>query len=130
MVFGDLAAEHQADAGALRLGGEKRDEEILETGDAGTVVFDGDFEHAAIEAPGQADARFGVAGGALFEGGIDGVFEQVDQHLLDLSGVDLHDDVRAAFVGNRDAGFEPEEAADQGRDLRGGECGLRELGEA
>ena len=72
VVFGDLAAEHQADAGALRLSGEKRDEEILETGDAGAVVLDRDFEHAAIEVPGQADARFGVAGGALFEGGIDG----------------------------------------------------------
>jgi len=66
----------------------------------------------------------------LFEGGIDGVFQQVDQHLLDLRGVDLHDDVRAAFVDDRNAGFEAEEAADQRRDLRGGECGLRELGEA
>ena len=54
--FGDLAAEDQADAGAVWLGGEEGDEEIGGVGDAGAVVEDAYVDVGALARPGDLHA--------------------------------------------------------------------------
>src|SRR5262245_2157933 len=43
--LGDLTAERQADAGAGRLGGEERDEQVRRVGQPGPFVLDADLDH-------------------------------------------------------------------------------------
>jgi hypothetical protein len=87
MVFGDLAAEDQPDAGAGGLRREEGDEEILHVGNAGAVVLDVNLDLAGGLAPADADAARGLAGLAGIWRGFDGVLDEVDEDLFDLGGV-------------------------------------------
>ena len=83
--FGDLPAQDQTNAAAAVLGGEEWNKKIVAVEQAGALVADEDFNAARIGAP----AYFNRAG--MFDGGIkrgvDGVADQVDQHLFNLVGV-------------------------------------------
>ncbi len=83
MRFGDLPAEHQADAGAAWLGGEVGHEEVGRIGDAGAVVGDLENQLAAVAPPGD----FHRPGARLLERGFGGVRQQVLQQLLQLVGI-------------------------------------------
>src|ERR1019366_5377842 len=56
VVFGDLAAEHQTDATALRLGREEGHEQIGRVRDAGAVVVADDFDGAGTLRPRESHA--------------------------------------------------------------------------
>ena len=94
--FGDLAAQHESDAGAPRLGSEERDEEIGGARKARAFVRDPDFEHGAIAPPSGLHAAVGG------QRSVGGVAQQVDQHLLELIGIALNGEVRPRndFHGN------------------------------
>jgi hypothetical protein len=132
VVFGDLAAEDEADAGAFGLRGEKRHEEIGRLRDAGAVVFDEDFYGVGgaggEAAPGNAGGGGGFALGALLERGLDGVFDQVDEDLFDLRGVAGERERGAAEQLDREAAFEGDDALDERGEFAGGDGGLTGAG--
>src|SRR3954468_250140 len=89
--FSDLAAQDQANAAAAVLGGEEWNEKIVAVEQAGALVSDEDFNAARVGAP----AHFNRAGTMLeigIERRIDGVADQVDQHLLNLVWVGFNGD--------------------------------------
>ena len=51
MRFPDLAAEHESNARALRLGGKERYEEVRRVEEPGAVVFHPDFEAFSFRRP-------------------------------------------------------------------------------
>src|SRR5690606_14184825 len=87
VVLDDLPREHEADPGAGRLRREERHPEIVRSRDPGAVILDLRHEHAAGFAPPNSNA-------ALLPGRLDGILQQVDQHLLDLIGIDRDRDRR------------------------------------
>jgi hypothetical protein len=96
--FCDLAAQDQTDAAAAVLGGEEWNKKIVAVEQAMALVADEDFNTARVGAP----AHFNGAG--MFERGIkrgvDGVTDQVDQHLLDLVRVGFNGYGRAVERGD------------------------------
>jgi len=88
VIFDNLAAEHQTDPRALRLGGEERDEQIGRLADTRAVVLNQNFQSRTHLLPADPDSgRFVVSGGMLFQHRFDGIFRQIYQHLLDLRTV-------------------------------------------
>ena len=88
MGLGDLTTQHQADAGAARLGGEEGHEEVLGIGQPGPFVADRDLECPVGPPPTHLDPAAGL------ERRLDAVLDQVDQQLLELVGVGLDGDLR------------------------------------
>ena len=78
----DALNDHQAQAGAFLLGGEKGVEDAVELflGDAAAGV--GHADPDAVSAFTRLEGE-----GAAFAHGLHGVFDEIDQHLLDLGGV-------------------------------------------
>src|SRR5262245_7558202 len=89
----DAMAQRQAEAGPARLGGEERGEEVAlgVLGDAGTVVGDGDREElVAVRPAAHVVARLDAGGHrqlALAAQRLDGVLDQVEEHLRQLRAV-------------------------------------------
>src|SRR5690606_6914798 len=114
VVLDDLARQHEPDAATAGLGREERHPEIVGAGEPRAVVLDLRDERALLHPPAYAHAPFRA-------GSLDGVLDQVDQHLLDLIGVDLEQDGRrlcdldALPVQRRGA---PYERAEVGRAAR------------
>jgi hypothetical protein len=121
--FSDLAAQDQTDAAAAVLGGEEWNKKIVTVEQAGALVADEDFNAARVGAP----AYFNRAG--MFERGIkrsvDGVADQVDQHLLNLVGVGLDDYKRAVDRSDPKTALQRCRALHQGAniDARTSGCG-------
>src|SRR5690606_14134613 len=92
--LGDLAREHEADAGSAGLRREERDEQVVRAGQSRAVVQDLEPQCVRVQAPAHADLPFRPRG-------VDRVLRQVDDELLDLVRVDGDDRV---FALDRDAG--------------------------
>ncbi len=77
MLFGDLAAEHEADPSAVGFGREEGDEEIGVTGEIGAVVFNDDLYMGVMFFP--ADRVGGFVGIIVvcFQCGLCGIGAQV-----------------------------------------------------
>src|SRR6185503_14683169 len=108
---------------AAVLGGEEWNEKIVTVEQAGALVADEDFNTARVGAP----AYFNRAG-MLDRGikrGIDGVADQVDEHLLNLVWVGLNGDGRAVERVDRQAALERGRALHQGADIDTGTSGRR-----
>lgn len=73
VVFGDLAAEDEAEATAVGLRGKEWYEEIRGLGDSRPVVVNEELRRGAGLVPRNTDAGIGATFGALFRGGFDGV---------------------------------------------------------
>ena len=114
-----LAGEAEADAGALRLGGEEGQEDVLPQalGHAGAIVLDLDLGAAGAGAL-EASDTCGALGMAARRFG--GVAQQVDQHLAHQIGVGLERrQVRRSMREREvDAGGAVA-GAEQGLELRG-----------
>ena len=93
VVLDDLARQHEPDARAMRLGREERHPEVVRASETGAVVLDLDQDRAALAAPTDAHP-------ARLTGGFDGVTHQIDEHLLDLIGVDLEPHLAASLHGD------------------------------
>jgi hypothetical protein len=91
VVLCDLAAEDEADAGAIGFGRKEGDEEIGVARQAGTAVDDADLGKIAVAAPLDlyVPAGFGYS--------LDGVLDEVDQKLLKLRGVGFDGEVGAGL---------------------------------
>src|SRR5581483_10438687 len=79
--FRHLPAEYQSNSGASLLGGEKGDEEVGGIGNPRTIVLDKDIHALWVGRPADAHAATGL------QRGVDGIANQVDEHLLDLVGI-------------------------------------------
>src|SRR5579862_3604091 len=79
--FRNLAAEHQADSRALRLGGEERNKEIGGGGRAGPVVLHPHFQNMNVLLPSHFDVT------TRYQSRFHGVLHQVDHKLLHLVAV-------------------------------------------
>src|SRR5262249_41169163 len=84
--LGDLAGEHQADAGAAWLGREERHEQVGGALQARAFVVDADLDGTPLADPAHVDAAAGL------ECGVGGVAQQVDDELFDLVAVGLQRD--------------------------------------
>ena len=109
MRLGNLAAEDQADARAAWLGREEGHEQVRRIRHARPFVVD-PHPHAAV---GQAPAHVHAAGGD--QRGVGGVAHQVDQQLLELSGVGVDHDVGAAVDAHGESALQAGDAGDQRR---------------
>src|ERR1051325_11573764 len=87
--FGDLPAQHQADARTALLGREERHEQVRRIREARALVFYGNLERALRAFP--ADRHRTAAG---LETRIGGISQQIDQQLLELIGVGVDRDIR------------------------------------
>ena len=115
--FGDLTAEGEADAGAIRLRREEGHEEVAALREAGPVILDPDFHEDRTARPTDADRAVGLAGR------VDGVVHQVDEELIQLVTVRSDPGGRPGLNLDRQAGLEIHDACDplahvQGDQLR------------
>src|SRR5581483_7393745 len=99
--FGNLPAQHEADAAAAGLRGEERNEEVVAVKESGALVADEDFDRVSVHVPaylnraGRADRRV--------ERGVNRIADDVDEQLLKLVGIAVERD----FVASHDLDREP-----------------------
>ncbi len=126
MRLGDLAAQHEPDAGPVLLGGEEGDEQVRQARQAGTLVLDPHFE----DRRGTGEARPADADGAAgFEGGVGGVPDEIDQQLLELIAVRFHDHFGAREHLDRQASLDAGDPAHQGSEIDHSPLRRRQAGE-
>src|ERR1022692_43916 len=100
VCFGDLAREHQSDPAPRWLGGVEGDKRIARVEQTGTVVFDRDNEIPFGDIPAHDHKRIHWCGSccgiarwarrvAWLEGSFDCIAHKIDQHLLELIGINL-----------------------------------------
>jgi hypothetical protein len=86
MGFGNLAAQHEPNAGPCRFGREEGYEQVRRVGQSRTVIIDMDGNVLI----GSLTYQLHVT--ARFNGGINGVAHQVDKELLELIRIGVQDD--------------------------------------
>src|SRR6266852_3356205 len=110
MSFGDLAAKHQADPGAARLGGKEGNEQVRGIGKARPLVDNPDIELCAFSRPANENGTAGL------KRRVRRIPNQVYQQLLQLVSVGRNDHVRTVQKTDPYPGLEFYGPADPYRD--------------
>ena len=96
MGSGDLLRECEPDTAAFRLSGVEGHEEILGVGNTEAAVFDANDEIRLGDTPADAHRLRSVG-----QRCVDGVGEQVDEHLFELIGIRVEHNRRARIKPDR-----------------------------
>ena len=124
MAFGDLTAQHQANAGAALFRGEERDEEVAGVGDAVAFVSHLQDELSPVHSPFDSYAAAG------FDGRVGRVADQIDEQLIELVAVSPERKGWAVDHSHFQPGFEAGRSTDPDRDVHNTQDRRREFREA
>ena len=126
MRLGDLAAQHEPDAGSAGFRREERDEQVGGVRQAGPVIFDPELQRvgrAAETGPSEADPAPGLAGR------IHGVPHEVDEELLELVAIRVDGHGRPGLNRDPFVPFEADDPLDERRNVERRELRRRQAGE-
>jgi len=124
VCFGNLAAQHEADARSPGLGCEERYEDVRRIRQAGALIVDPQLEAAAFALPADGNGATGL------QRSVCRVVYEIDQKLLELIGIGTNDDIRSVQDADRQARLDGGDSPDDGKDVHGIEARRGQLGEA
>ncbi len=124
MRFGNLSAEHQADARAALLRGKEWNEEIRRIWNARTFVHNANFQIAVRSFPTDAYAASG------FQRRFHRIVDEIDEKLIELVGVRLDFQIRSRRDVYFHSRFESDDAANPRSNFHRLQHRCRQLGKA